>query len=457
LRPLRKRIITMIGEHEIVEALTDTIAVPERVPRQWSFEGATIDSRKVLPGQLFVALEGARTDGHAFVEQALRDGAAAALVRETFECRLPGLEGRLLRVKDPLSALQRLAAHIRTRRYMPVVGITGSAGKTTTKEMAVALLSGSYQVLFTQGNLNNHIGLPLTLLGLNEGHTAAVLEMGMNAPGEIETLSRIASPTIGVITHVGPVHLEGLGSVEGVLAAKLEILAHLHGPLVINADSEPLRNALPNISHQVLTYGTGTDVDIRASEIRQTGEGLSFRVNGQSFVVPVFGTFNVSNALAAITVGKLMGVTLPELAERFLLFKGVSMRFEVVRVGAYRLINDAYNANPVSVRAALSELQGQEGRRVAVLGDMLELGPAGPGHHREVGIQARACADVLVAVGPQMETAAEAYGPGCFLFRDSEEAADHILPILREGDVVLVKGSRGMAMERVVERVRHAL
>ena len=438
-----------------MEALKEqvTASATVRVPR--SFEGASIDSRKVGPGQLFVALEGTQVDGHQFVEQAIRSGAGAALVRDSFVCS-PELESRLIRVKDPLVALQRLAAHARRRRYMPVVGVTGSAGKTTTKEMTLAVLSGSYDVLSTRGNLNNHIGLPLTLLGLRDEHTAAVLEMGMNGPGEIEMLSSIASPTIGVITHVGPVHLEGLGTVENVLNAKLEILAHLHGPLVVNGDCALLRHALPSLSHEVVTYGTREDVQVRASQIVQDSRGLSFRVNGQRFNLPVSGTFNVSNALAAITVGKLLGVSMPTMADRLNMFQAVPMRFEWMSVGPYRVINDAYNANPVSVRAALEELRVQEGRRVAVLGDMLELGPEGPRYHGEVGAHARGSADRLVAVGPLMREAAEAFGPGAVAYKDSQEAAAHILSILEAGDVVLVKGSRGMVMERVIERILDA-
>ena len=438
----------------------------------FSFTGASINSRTILPGQLFVALKGQHTDGHKYVPGALARGAAAALVSTDFECSDSAVDERfLIRVPDPLEGLQRLAHDHRLRfRKTPVVAVTGSTGKTTTKDMIATVLSGSFSVLKTEGNLNNHIGLPLTLLGMTKEHTAAVVEMGMSAEGEIRELARIALPDAGVITNVGPVHLAaGLDGIDSVLRAKLELLDHLQGPLVINADCRLLAKAcqdLPSRPSQIITYGIDAGADLRATDfcvtgLQAEGAGIRFLVEGVSFRLAVPGRFNVSNALAAVAVGRLLGVTLKDAAQRLAYYHGAPMRFEVLKVGSYTVIDDTYNANPMSVKAALAELSeiGKEKtRKVAVLGDMLELGADSASYHKAAGRFALEYGvDVLIAVGPLMREAAMAFGSASVLLDDSKSAAENICNIIKPGDCILVKGSRGMAMETVVKRIQSAV
>lgn len=451
-------------------------------PSALSFTGASIDSRTLLPGQLFVALKGQHTDGHKYVPEAFARGAVAALVSMDFESPDIGIEKRLIRVPDPLDALQSMAHDHRLRfKKIPVVAVTGSTGKTTTKDMIATVLSGSsFNVLKTEGNLNNHIGLPLTLLGMTKEHTATVVEMGMSAEGEIRELARIALPNVGVITNVGPVHLaEGLDSIDNVLRAKLELLDHLKGPLVANADSRPLADACRNLTigpsgplspsrpsspPRIITYAIDSGADLRATGLQAKGGGMSFLLEGVPFCLSVPGRFNVSNALAAVAVGRLLGITLEDAAKRLACYHGAPMRFEVIEMGEYTVIDDTYNANPMSVKAALAELfelaeMGKEKpRRIAVLGDMLELGVDSAGYHEEAGRLALEYGiDVLVAVGPLMREAAKAFGSGSVLFNDSKEAAENICDLIKPGDCILVKGSRGMSMETIVKRVRNAV
>ncbi|MBI5140807.1 MAG: UDP-N-acetylmuramoyl-L-alanyl-D-glutamate--2,6-diaminopimelate ligase [Nitrospirae bacterium] len=448
------------------EALT---ALRERI----GFTGASIDTRTIKAGELFVALPGAKADGHAFVPQAFSKGAAAALVKSDY-IRPEGIEeSRLIRVPDPLVALQGMAMRRRAMRGdIPVVGVTGSAGKTTTKEMIATVLGARFDVLKTSGNLNNHIGVPLTLMALQPSHTAAVVEMGMNHPGEIRKLSEIARPTVGVITNIGPAHLEGLGSVENVLAAKLEILDHLQGPIVLNADNQYLANAAIRIadganavssitSCKVITYGLKEGADIRATDVQAGADSVSFVVNlasgGVKFRIPVPGIFNVSNVLASIAVGTILGIPLHEMAERLSNFSGASMRFEIANIGPYLVINDAYNANPLSMRAAIETLAAQDGRKVAVLGDMLELGPDAARFHEEILRFARGRGiDRIVTVGPIFRYAIDTAMVDATAFNDAATAASAIGSIIRAGDRILVKGSRGMAMENVARGIRDA-
>ncbi len=434
-----------------------------------SFTGASIDSRRILPGQLFVAFKGQHTDGHKYVSDALTRGAAAALVGMDFESPSLNIEKRLLRVPDTLKALQCLAhEHRLTFKKTPVVAVTGSTGKTTTKDMIATVLSESFNVLKTEGNLNNHIGLPLTLLGITKKHTAAVVEMGMSAEGEIRKLASISLPDAGVITNVGPVHLAtGLDSIDKVLGAKLELINYLDGPLVINGDNRLLADACRNLPSRpsrpsrIITYGINTGTDLRATDLQAWDTGIRFLIENVSFHLAVSGRFNVSNALAAVAVGRLLGVTLEDAAERLACYKGTSMRFEVLEKGEYRVIDDTYNANPISMKAALAELTetGKEKtRRVAVIGDMLELGADSAYYHEEAGhIACEYGIDVLVAVGPLMREAARAFGRGSVLFDDSGLAAEGIFDIIKPGDCILVKGSRSMAMETIVKRILDAV
>ncbi len=446
----------------------DEFSVPCSKSPRLSFTGASIDSRTILPGELFVALKGQNTDGHKYVSDALAKGAAAALVNMDFESPDFRVEKRLIRTPNPLKTLQNMAHNHRVSflKNTPVIAVTGSTGKTTTKEMTATVLSGSFNVLKTQGNLNNHIGLPLTLLGMTKKHTAAVIEMGMNAEGEIRKLAKIALPDIGVITNVGPAHLAaGLDSIDKVLKAKLELLDHLEGPLVVNADNRLLADACKNLSSRsskVITYAIDNEADLRATGLQAGGKtGITFSVEGVPFKLPVSGRFNASNALAAVAAGQLLGISLKIAAQRLADYHGVPMRFETLEIEKYMVIDDSYNANPMSVKAALAELtetgKGKR-RKIAVLGDMLELGTASADHHKEAGrLASEYGIDLLVAVGPLMRKAAEVFGGNCVLFNDSKSAAENIFEIIKPGDCILVKGSRGMAMEIIVRRIRDAV
>jgi UDP-N-acetylmuramoyl-tripeptide--D-alanyl-D-alanine ligase len=359
-----------------------------------------------------------------------------------------------------------MAMRRRAMRNIPVVGVTGSAGKTTTKEMIAAVLSARFDVLKTGGNMNNHIGVPLTLMALQPAHTAAVIEMGMNHPGEIRELARIAGPTVGVITNAGPAHLEGLGSVENVLAAKLEILDHLQGPIVLNMDNPYLAESVSALTREVITYGLKEAAGIRATDVQAGADSVSFVCGGVRFRIPSPGLFNVSNALAAIAVGTTLGVSMEETAERLANFSGTAMRFEIANIGPYLVINDAYNANPLSMHAALETLAAfatsanqaaPRNRTVAVLGDMLELGPDAARFHEEILRFARSKAiDRIVTVGPFFRYAIDTAMVDAAAFNDAATAASAIGSIIRAGDRILVKGSRAMAMENVVRGIRDA-
>jgi UDP-N-acetylmuramoyl-tripeptide--D-alanyl-D-alanine ligase len=439
--------------------------------------GVTTDSRRVQAGQLFVPLVGEQFDGHDYVEQAARQGAAAAL----WERKRPVPEALaafpLLLVRDTLAALQKLAGAYRSELMVRVVGITGSNGKTTTKDMTAAILGQSYKVLKTEGNLNNHIGLPLTVLQLEEDTEAAVLEMGMSGFGEIELLTRIAQPDAAIITNVGDAHLLQLGSREGIAKAKLEIAEGLgDGGLLLYNGDEPLladeleRTPLPE-GVVKRTFGLGAGNVWSASDIVIESESASFTAvyegtpSGVGSVrIPVPGQHNVSNALAAIAVGRFFGVPAARIAAGLADMKLTGMRIQPVRAfNGAMVLNDAYNANPTAVHAAL-ELVGQLAgyrRKWIVLGDMLELGPQEQELHYGVGAAITPDkADALLAFGPlSAHTAAGAKtqfaeagdAEAVLHFADKAVLASWLRERLAPDDLVLVKGSRGMRMEQIVE------
>jgi UDP-N-acetylmuramoyl-tripeptide--D-alanyl-D-alanine ligase len=418
--------------------------------------GVTTDSRAVLPGQLFVALAGDRFDGHDYLDGVAAAGAAAAVVSRPSAAAIPQLV-----VDDTLAALGRLGSAHRERFDIPVVGLTGSNGKTTTKEMIAAVLAPLGPIHRTHGNLNNAIGVPLTLLGLEPVHRAAVIEMGMNHEGEIRELAAMARPTTAVITNAGRAHLEGLGSREAVARAKSEIAERLTAAdtLIIFGDDPLLREMNKGRSARVVTFGLGPTPSLTATNIVEKGLlGSEFDADGFGRVtLAIPGRHNVLNALAALAVSRALDVA-PAAAvaalARVLPFSG---RMEVRRFGALTVIDDSYNANPDSMRAALDLLREapHAGRRVAVLGEMLELGQTAVPMHREVGAAA-AFVDRLFLIGPSWpETAAAAVGAG--LAADRIRGFPHLDELLavvpgelRDGDLVLVKGSRGMALDRFV-------
>ena len=412
-------------------------------PRQ-----GVIDSSEVDPGDLFFGLRGERVNGGEFAAAALAAGAWGVMVDADHARGLDG--GWVFAVDDPLAALQALARAWRRELDVPVVGITGSVGKTSVKDVARALLPG--RVHANRENLNTEIGLPLTVLEAPEGTELLVLEMAMRGPGQIAELAEIAEPRVAVITNVGPVHVELLGSVEAIAAAKAEVLAALppDGVAVVPVEAgelEPHLGAAPNL----LRFGPGGDVEAREHRVEDgVTEALIATPAGEArFHFPFAESHNLSNALAAIGAGVALGAPLAEMADRAASIGFSRFRGERLELGeGIVLVNDCYNANPVSMRAALDHLASLgDGRRIAVLGEMAELGPDAPAYHREVGEHARdEGVDMLIGVGEP----ARGYAPD-ELVADPGEAAELLAAQLEPGDAVLVKGSRSAGLEAVAE------
>jgi len=426
------------------------------------------DTRKIKPGDLFLALKGERYDAHQFLEQAVCAGAGGLVIDQTVDIPA-GIP--VIKVGNTLDALQALASSNRERCGVPLIGVTGSNGKTTTKDMIASVLSTRLRVLKTRGNLNNEIGLPLTLLAMDADCEAAVVEMGMRGPGEIAALCRIARPTGAVITNIGEAHLEMLGTVSNIASAKGEILEYIppEGFAVLSAGSPYIQREAGRCRGKVIFFGIDQPCDIVAENIKCGGGGNYFSVvmaGGKwDFFLPVPGRHNVLNALAAIAVGREFGLSMEEIAGGLAAVTLTGMRQEIVDAGNVRIINDAYNASPASVKAALQVLKEVAGGRrlVAVLGNMLELGRRAAEGHREVGIAvAEMGIDCLVVVGDLAAVIADgAAGAGLpvkniYRCAGNRQAMEVLDSIVREGDVVLVKGSRGMQMEQIVEDLIHS-
>lgn len=421
------------------------------------FTGIATDSRKILPGNLFVALHGENFDGHGFVEQAVEQGAAGVLVDREVDLSA----GSVLQCDDTLTALQDIAAFHRRRFEIPVIAVTGSNGKTTTKDMLAAILSQKFQVVKTPGNFNNEIGLPLTLLQLNDETEVAVVECGMRGRGQITALAQIARPTAGIVTTVGETHLELLGSLENIAAAKAELVEAIdeNGFVVLNSDNSYVAAMKDVASCPVITFGLQSQAMVRAENWTSSAQGITFDCiteAGKFHVdVPVLGDHNVMNALAAIAVGKRMGLTAGEIVRGLAHFIPSAMRMAVEQAGPYQVINDAYNASPASMKSALETLQRLPGgRKVAVLGDMLELGEHTADAHRRVGEVAAGAVDFLVTYGDLgrfIAEGAKTAGLSQVFPCDSHAAAIRILKEnLLQTDLILVKGSRGMKMEKII-------
>ncbi|HHX87154.1 MAG TPA: UDP-N-acetylmuramoyl-tripeptide--D-alanyl-D-alanine ligase [Firmicutes bacterium] len=422
--------------------------------------GFSIDTRQLKPGQFFIPLAGEREDGHRYVLDALRKGASGSFYSLLPLPAFPA-GSLIVQVGDTLTALQQLASAYRRRFTLPVIAVTGSSGKTTTKDLISSVLSGSQKVLKTAGNLNNEIGLPLTLLSLTGRHQAAVVEMGMSAPGEITALARVARPQVGVITNVGPAHLEQLGSLEGVARAKQELLNFMggQGVAVLNGDDPLVREMGQNFPGKVYYYGFKTG-DYRAAGWSASGEGSKFQVcfpDGQDypFELSVPGKHMVENALAAIAVGSLFNLSPFQIARGLASCRFAGGRLQIRRAGKVTLIDDSYNANPASMKASLQVLRQLGGSKtVAVLGDMLELGPTAPQAHREIGRYAAISGVAyVVTVGQlagQIAAGAREGGVEAYACRDHSQALQVIYGLpLQEGWHILVKGSRGMKMEHI--------
>ena len=432
-----------------------------------SFATAAVDSRNVVPGCLFVALRGERTDGHRFAPDAVRAGATVLIVEHPVE--LPAEANvAVLQVADALLALQEMAAWWRARSNVRVVGITGSTGKTIAKEMVADVLSRTSSVLRNEGNLNSETGLPMTLLRLEPSHQVAVLEMSMYSEGEIARLAEIARPEVGVVLAVHPTHLQRAGSLEAIARAKAELPAALpaDGLAALNADDPRVADMRSVTSARVLTFGLGPDADVRASEVESHGvDGTTFTLEApwgrRRLHSATPGRHLVPHALAAATVAEHLGVPLDEVADALAAGSRADHRMAVVEATAgATIIDDTYNASPVSVAAALDFLGESPlapGRaRYAVLGDMLELGPDEEQLHRQVGALAAGVADALVAVGERGRWIADgARAAGLRRVTTARDADEAVLAVERDlapgvGDLLLVKASRGIELDRLV-------
>ena len=429
--------------------------------------GAAVDSRLVGPGQLFVALPGERTDGHRHLAEAARRGAAALLVTRPLDDAASLGDVSIVRVADAIAALGAVAAGWR-RQFDPlVVGITGSIAKTSTKEAVAAVLATSFVTLRSEGNQNNEIGLPLTILRLGPEHEALVLEMGMYVGGEIADLADIGRPSIGVVTAVQAVHLSRIGTLEAVERAKGELVEALPptGTAILNADDALVDRMDRRTAARALRYGFASGADIRAERVESAGlEGMRFRLvtpGGEADVaIPTLGRLSVHNALAAAAVGIAAGIGLARIVAGLEGGWWAPHRTEVARLRGATVVDDSYNASPGSVLAALDLLADLPGRRVAVLGEMLELGEGHDEGHVAVGEAAASVVELLIVVGRDASGIVEGAIAGglradrVHLADDAEAALDALRPRLRDGDTVLVKASRGVGLDRLVDALR---
>jgi UDP-N-acetylmuramoyl-tripeptide--D-alanyl-D-alanine ligase len=418
--------------------------------------GWSVDSRTLRPGDLFFALRGPSHDGHAYVAEVLKKGAVGAVVDKDVE------GAAVLRVEDSLVALQTLASRARRWWGGDVIGVTGSAGKTTTKDVIAEMLSVELPTAKTEGNLNNHIGLPLSLLRMDDQARVAVLEMGMNHAGEIRALAEIARPHTGVVTNVGWAHMESFDSIEGIAAAKRELIEWLpyDGTAVLNAD-DPRVAAFAEVHRGfVVTFGESEKATVRAEDVQFAEDGLAFRVGSTRFESPLTGRHNVSNLLAGIAVAGVYEIAPDRLTERVRNLRPGKMRGERFRHRGILVFNDCYNSNPDAARAMLAVLRDTPARRrIAVLGEMLELGRWAEPLHRAVGDYAAECGiDVLVGLrgaACYMLDAAKRSGlraDAAFFFDDPVPAGQLVRSLAQPGDAVLFKGSRGVHVELALEQ-----
>ncbi len=424
--------------------------------------GISTDSRRISHGCLFIPLKGENFDGHDYLSAAFENGAAAALTQKETPC-FPGKV--MIRVNDTLKALHDLASYYRRRFDIPFVGITGSVGKTSTKEMIAFALGTKYNILKNEGNLNNEIGVPLTIFRLEPEHEAAVVEMGMSGFGEIRALTSIVRPQVGIITNIGLSHIEMLGSRQNILKAKLELLEGLQpdGLLILNGDDVMLSGVKDLLDVRTASYGLEENTDYQAYNIRSRGEsGVDFGItldNKEYMVhVPAPGVHNVYNALAALAAGRELHIPTEELIRGIADYSPGKMRLNVIKSNGLTILNDAYNSSPQSVKAALDVLDEiKANRRIAVLGDMLELGEWSAQAHTETGVYAsHSQTDMIVTVGTAaaniVNGAVGAGFPsnGAVALKDNAEAISYLKDIICEDDAILVKGSRGMMMEEIV-------
>ena len=415
------------------------------------------DSRKAGEGALFAAIPGARVDGHDFIPRTAQQGCACVLCE-----RAPSVDIPYILVPSTLVALKGIAAYYRSLFTIPFIGVTGSVGKTSTKELISSVLAQRYRVHKTSGNFNNELGVPLTLFGLEEEHEVAVIEMGISGFGEMTRLSKMVRPDIAVITNIGCCHLENLGDRDGVLKAKTEMFTYLneHGTIILCHDDDKLRTVEEYKGIRPIFYGTDSGDEFFADNILSAGSGgvrctLHHAGRAIDVTVPTVGMHNALNALCAMAVGVRLGLTYDEIKRGIESFTNVGSRNRVLQAHGMTIIDDCYNANPTSVKAGLQTLQEMRGRKIAVLGDMKELGRDEIAMHREVGEFAKQHGvHTLIAVGPLSRATAEGFGEGAVYFDTVEECIAQIGGLLKENDTVLVKASHSMHFEKIVEALQ---
>ena len=447
--------------HQILEATGGRLV---RGHSSVTASGVAIDSRRLIPGEAFVAIRGKRLDGHRFIEDAAHRGASCLIVSHVPTPTNGSSSLPTILVRDTTEALGDLARFHRRRLGQPVIAITGSCGKTTTKELIAHLLGGGEDVLKTTGTQNNHIGVPLTLLRMTPRHRMAVVELGSNHPGEIAYLSAIAEPDVAVITNVGPVHLEFFGSLMGVLQEKLSLLDAVppEGSVVLPGDQlDVCLEAKHHVEAEarVVTFGTTDRCDLQALDIQKTAQGMTLRLRDQAsqWTIPLVGYHNVENTLAALACAWAVGVPLSTAKERLGSFEPVPLRSQVMRRNGLTILNDCYNANPLSFARALETLRDLEvHRRLAIVGDMLELGAYAPSAHQAIGRMATQLGiDAIMAVGDYADEVAkgvrEGRADGVTTYRTVQELLQELPSMLQQGDGLLVKGSRKLNLEQVTD------
>lgn len=421
--------------------------------------GISCDSRTVQPGELFIALRGERFDGHSFLAQTFQKGAVCALI----EKELPNASYPVVFVSDTLKAFQRLARYYRAQFSVPTIAVTGSAGKTTTKECIGVCLSEVFRVRLGYGNWNNHIGVPLNLFKLSKSDQCLVLELGANHPGEIALLTQIAQPTVGVITGIYPVHLEGFGSLEGIYKAKLELADYLdrvQGTIIANGDDPELIRRLSDRRSRLVTFGTRSNCDYILSDLVAKEGIIYFRVNEEfEFRLRGYGAFNAMNALGAIATAAYFNLDLKSLSESWQALPSIAGRFrlEWLEGRDVCVVDDSYNANPKSFERALESFQEVTGlrRKIIVAGDMLELGNHAPSYHTMLGrMLAEQGVDVLIGVGPLSKSTVDEFmayrsnGTSAHV-KNAQEATQFLAEQLKDGDAVFIKGSHGIKLNEV--------
>ena len=430
-----------------------------------NFTDLVSDTRKISEGVLFIAFKGERFNGEDFVSEALSKGAAGVMVSTDFKGDIENLAGTVLAVPDTLTSYQQLGKAHREKFNIPVVAITGSNGKTTTKDLTAAVLSARGSVAKTQANFNNEIGIPLTLLSIEKKHTAAVVEIGMRGLHQIEKLAPLVKPTIGIVTNVGETHIELLGSVENIAKAKGELVEAIPagGTIILNNDNEYVAKMRTKAKEgvRVITFGIDNAADVRGGSIRTAENRTNFTVayagKQTVYTIAMVGKHNVYNALAAISVGLVLGFSANEIQQGLDNLEATKMRFELKKVKGYNVINDAYNASPMSMSAAINTVaELTSGRKIAVVGDMLELGDFAISAHEKVGqeLAAKNFTAVITRgkMGEYIAKGAREGGIAMVYACDShEQAADRLTEILQSGDTILFKGSRGMQMDKIID------